>query len=115
MSTNTNNEKKEISFAEFKSWLQGVEDMQPADWAPSREQWLKIREKLMSVKENNIQAPAWNAPTHRGAPAQEFIPPHEEPIRTPPRMPIEPIVDESALNRRALPRDTQGQYASPFK
>lgn len=29
----------------FKAWLQGVEDMQGADWCPSLEQWRKIRQK----------------------------------------------------------------------
>lgn len=41
--------KKNISFDEFKAWLGGVEDLQSADWHPSKEQWNIIREKIDAI------------------------------------------------------------------
>jgi len=35
---------------EFRAWLSGIEDMQPDDWSPSRDQWIKIRAKIDSVE-----------------------------------------------------------------
>ncbi len=41
--------KDKISLEQFRSWLQGVEDMQPDDWIPNAEQWKRIREKIDQV------------------------------------------------------------------
>lgn len=35
----------------FKSWLQGVEDMQDVDWFPNLDQWKKIRQKIQQLEE----------------------------------------------------------------
>jgi hypothetical protein len=39
-----------ISLSEFKAWLEGVEEMQADDWAPSRVQWERIRAKFMQIR-----------------------------------------------------------------
>jgi hypothetical protein len=41
-----------ISLNDFKSWLQGVEDMQEAEWTPNASQWNKIRQKIESIVES---------------------------------------------------------------
>lgn len=48
------NKNKFISFDEFKAWLSGVEDLQSSDWHPSKEQWEIIREKINSIRINNV-------------------------------------------------------------
>lgn len=40
-----------ITVAEFKQWLSGVEDMQQAGWIPSEEQWKKIRAKILALSD----------------------------------------------------------------
>jgi hypothetical protein len=51
-------EQKEdtISLKDFKSWLQGVEDMQEDDWIPNAVQWKKIRSKI-NLLDDAQQAP----------------------------------------------------------
>lgn len=41
-----NNKKTRISLKEFRAWLDGVEDLQPEEWAPTKDQWEKIRQKI---------------------------------------------------------------------
>lgn len=40
------NRKTKISLKEFRAWLDGVEDLQPDDWAPTKDQWAKIRQQI---------------------------------------------------------------------
>ena len=47
----------------FKSWLQGVEDMQGADWCPTLEQWRKIRQKIDMLEADEAPAPGYNVQT----------------------------------------------------
>jgi len=60
--------QRRISLTDFKSWLQGVEDMQENGWVPSATQWKKIREKIDSIEVTTIQnnvptGPQYRAPT----------------------------------------------------
>lgn len=50
--------KKEYTLAEFKAWLEGIEELQPANWAPDANQWKTIRDKLMNIVEEVSEAPA---------------------------------------------------------
>jgi hypothetical protein len=43
--------KKEYTLAEFKAWLEGIEELQPNNWAPDAGQWKVIRDKLMNIIE----------------------------------------------------------------
>lgn len=46
MAKKKNTVPQNITLDQFRSWLQGVEDMQTDDWAPTSEQWRVIREKI---------------------------------------------------------------------
>jgi hypothetical protein len=82
---------KDISLAEFKAWLQGVEDMQPDNWAPSKEQWNRIREKIDLIIEGDYPIGRANAP--RPAAQAPAIP---LPARLPAAQPFVPV-DQSSL------------------
>ena len=47
--TTKTQKERTVSFSEFQAWLEGVEEMQPDDWAPSLEQWRRIRSKIDTV------------------------------------------------------------------
>jgi hypothetical protein len=46
MAENTN----KITISEFKSWLEGITDLQGDDWSPDAKQWVKIKTKLFSIE-----------------------------------------------------------------
>ena len=52
--------KKKQTLAEFRAWLDGVEELQPETWSPDATQWGLIREKI-----NNITEPKPDAATHK--------------------------------------------------
>ena len=52
--------KKKQTLAEFRAWLDGIEELQPETWAPDATQWALIREKI-----NNITEPKPDAATHK--------------------------------------------------
>lgn len=112
-----------IDIDTFKSWLQGVEDMQPDDWCPSIEQWRKIRQKIDLLEgpdETYLNQPA----------AQPLIPAHPvyrqaTPIDTPqstlldqpkPRPMLQPAHPPTSLD--AKPSDSNvlpdGSFQSTF-
>lgn len=43
---------KSQTLGEFKSWLEGVEEMQPENWAPDITQWRRIRERINNIVES---------------------------------------------------------------
>lgn len=47
--------QKDITLAEFKAWLEGVEELQPASWAPDKEQWKLIRNKINCIVADVIE------------------------------------------------------------
>ena len=44
--------KQKWTLSQFKSWLEGVEEMQGDEWSPNFEQWKKIRAKIVQLEEN---------------------------------------------------------------
>lgn len=36
---------------QFKAWLDGIEEMQPKNWAPDAEQWKTIRKKINTLRD----------------------------------------------------------------
>jgi hypothetical protein len=42
------------TLSEFKAWLAGVEELQPEDWAPNKEQWALIRNKINNIAEEAV-------------------------------------------------------------
>jgi hypothetical protein len=67
------NEVETISLKDFKSWLQGVEDMQETGWTPSPIQWQKIRDKINLIEEVVVNPIPTNY-THRNVVAGPSIP-----------------------------------------
>lgn len=57
--------KKEYTLAEFKAWLEGIEELQPNNWAPDAGQWKTIRDKMMNIVEEEVVA---EVPAPRPAP-----------------------------------------------
>lgn len=79
MAKPTTKKKNSISMDQFRSWLEGVEDMQPADWTPDQEQWRRIREKidLVDVTITDQTAYTQSTPMQRNQPVASLptIPP----------------------------------------
>lgn len=55
---------KKITIAEFRCWLEGVEEMQDEAWVPSPTQWKRIRDKLNTIDDTPPPAPAPVAVQH---------------------------------------------------
>lgn len=75
------NRKTKISLKEFRAWLDGVEDVQPDDWAPNKEQWTKIRQQIDRIDDKmdieNQDAPTTTRqqpvqPNNNFVPQQQF-------------------------------------------
>lgn len=60
--------QNKISLTDFKSWLQGVEDMQENGWVPNAAQWNKIREKIDSIEASTTQPTVPGGPVFRAPP-----------------------------------------------
>jgi len=46
-----NRKTKIITLAEFRAWLEGVEELQPKGWVPDATQWKLIRNKIKCIVE----------------------------------------------------------------
>jgi hypothetical protein len=96
-----------ISLTEFKAWLQGIEEMQPADWAPNAEQWTKIKQKISSI-EDEVDVEVENKPappTAWGGASTGFVPPISRP----------PIQQQFIPNTPPPPSDNNSsEYISPL-
>jgi len=73
----TKKRKQKQTLREFRAWLEGVEELQPENWSPNREQWARIRERIDGIKEE-AQRPI--EPTRSAQPAQ--------PTNTTPQKPV---------------------------
>lgn len=49
---------KKQSLLEFRAWLEGVEELQPDNWAPNANQWKLIRSKIDGIKEKIVEKSA---------------------------------------------------------
>lgn len=54
VTTTKRRNKKKQTLAEFKAWMEGVEELQPDDWCPNAEQWKTIREKIKGIVEEKV-------------------------------------------------------------
>jgi len=85
---------KKITMMEFRAWLQGVEEMQPAGWCPDETQWKVIREKINTIKDDTsaglnkpaVPVPAGPIPRRPG----HNPPPVHQPIPAPRGSSLEP-------------------------
>jgi hypothetical protein len=48
---------KQMTLQEFKAWLEGIEEVQPANWHPTIEQWKLIRDRIEHIKIEQVQQP----------------------------------------------------------
>lgn len=46
---------KKITLSEFKTWLAGVQSMQPKDWHPSKENWDMILGQIANITETVVE------------------------------------------------------------
>lgn len=65
-----------ITVAEFKQWLSGVEDMQEDGWVPDAGQWAKIRAKVDLISDEDepiatMQSQPQHAPPQYHEPAYQ--------------------------------------------
>ncbi len=58
MATKKKSNKKTRTLSEFKSWLDGIEEMQGDDWSPNAEQWAVIREALYLITSEDRTMPS---------------------------------------------------------
>lgn len=72
---------KPLTVKEFRIWLQGVEEMQEANWTPSPSQWKRIREKLELVNDAQPVGLKPVGPVYR----------NNEPPMLPPGFPVPPM------------------------
>lgn len=119
MSKTKKQSKKNITFEEFKAWLSGVEDLQPDDWSPTKEQWQIIRDKIDSIRletrVSTTQSPPSTGNDHKTQPAMRTnntIAPStlNSIIETPP--PVPPQINRGALK---LPPVFEGKTPSSME
>jgi len=97
---------KRITLVEFRAWLEGVEELQPDNWAPNAEQWKLIRAKIDSIgaKEGALDAPAPVAAT----PARTFVPKGQRGAASVPAAPVAPAMANPLLNPNFVIPDAGG-------
>lgn len=95
---------KKITLAEFRAWLEGVEELQPRGWTPDSTQWKRIRDKINSIEESSARGLTSGAV----APQQRF----QAPVQGAPSMlpPPAPPVQGGVPN---LPVAPQGKLGIP--
>ena len=110
---------------EFKAWLEGVEELQDANWSPNRSQWLKIRARIDNIMDDypeeeqfqpnvqytrsapiEIRSSLGDIPQQQiAAPVAPIIPAPQAPVIPAPSLPATPeILDTS-----------DGEYQSGFE
>lgn len=57
----------DMSIAEFKSWIAGIEDMNEDDWVPNAAQWAKIRAKISLLAEQEMDTMEYPQPVQQFA------------------------------------------------
>ena len=129
--------RQKQTLREFKAWLQGVEELQPDNWSPNREQWQLIRQKIDNIVEERIvvqkeakntvkETPQTQMPP-RQIPQQGALPPIPPPPPVPgslPNVPVEvspeakKLLDPAANGGKIKTPDidtTDGTFKSPFE
>lgn len=116
---------KTQTIAEFKAWIEGIEELQPKDWCPDPSQWKLIRKKISQIVSTE-PAPRQFVPQ----PAQQFTPPptafqapvpqggvpNGEIVRTPvaPAGAAAELLKSKGPDTPVKTPDVEGKFASPF-
>jgi hypothetical protein len=115
--------QKPVTIAEFRAWLEGIEELGGRDWTPNASQWKKIKAKIALLIESTPSTRPPNGPlvfrpepatfdSSLQAPRQAVAPPMLQgsvdmappPIAIDPKIPTKtPHIDTS-----------HGSYNSPF-
>lgn len=61
--------KKKITLSEFKTWLAGVQSMQPEGWHPSKENWAMVLEQIDNITETVVTKEVFVPTTNADNPA----------------------------------------------
>ena len=106
--------KKKVTLAEFHAWLEGVEEMHTDDWCPDANQWKVIRNKIKTIKEDEV-GPGAHAPVTT---AQQFNPPalpsgFVPAPEAPSSIPMGPVVKPDPAASGMLTGDGQGKTITP--
>lgn len=100
----------------FKSWLDGVLEMNEEGWVPSKIQWKKILEKINSLEiDNSMVNSQPTSPGHYNNPIVQpsYNPPYStDNINT--RVPEFPIAVSSELPSITPVSTANGNYDTPF-
>jgi len=91
---------KKITLSEFKTWLAGVQSMQPADWHPSKENWDMILDQISNITETVVEK---EVIVKQAAPTQQQLPPAGNPAFDP----NNPANAAMLETRRPAPPQTQ--------
>lgn len=83
--------KKEITLAEFRAWLEGVEELQTKSWSPDAKQWKLIRAKIKTI---TVEQPMIdNQRQHQHQPVGQLN--NSRPSSLPPGIPAPPMLPGS--------------------
>ena len=69
----------DMTIAEFKSWIAGIEDMNEDDWVPNAVQWGKIRSKISLLTEQEADVVEYQQPQVQQYAYQQQLPPVYQP------------------------------------
>jgi hypothetical protein len=72
---------KKMTLQEFKAWLEGIEEVQPANWHPTIDQWKLIRDRIEHIVIAETPAPQVQY-VQQQQPQQQFHQPEQ--VRRPP-------------------------------
>lgn len=110
---------KKITLPEFKTWLAGVQSMQPDDWHPSKENWSMILEQINNIKETVIEREILiEAPSNTNIQAHHN---HNNPANLSHSVPSSPIKRQAYENtapqsgKSLLELDTSVQYGGNYE
>lgn len=108
--------QKRISLSEFRAWLSGVEDMQPNNWSPTKEQWKTIREKIELISEPERPPERWVGSPQSSAFLPESVPVSSFPMQNL-QLPPPPIPQHFIPNSEGVMKtpDVNGPYTSNFE
>lgn len=110
---------KDITLAEFRAWLEGVEELQPTKWSPNPVQWKLIRKKMDLIVETQQVMAQQPLQRVREAPAQRHsqlpvdsasLPAPEEIPKIPTDLSRVPRHEQSALGGI---KTTEGRIVTP--
>lgn len=116
--------KKKIPLAEFRAWLEGVEELQPDGWSPDKTQWALIRDKIdcIIIPEPAPQQATQHAPQRQPQymgggitpPPQHGLPPGVmPPPPVPGGVPVAPGVPPGAMVSQTPPPGVDGAPGAP--